>query len=103
MMGCGRVLVSKENAMHVLAWSSSDCGRQHAPIAALAPDCRFSSIAQVAALGQFSGRGRLRTVVAHGASFLYSIKHARPLCVVWVDRRASGSVPRGDGALTGLK
>ena len=56
-------------------------------------------MAQVVAFVQVSGRGRVRTVEAHGAFFLYAIQLPPPLCVVWVGRRAFGSVPDGDGAL----
>jgi len=71
-------------------------------MAALAPECSVSFIAHVVALGHAPGSMRLRTVVAQGACLLYAIQHPPPLCLVWVGRRASGSVPLGDGVCTGL-
>ena len=70
-------------------------------MAALAPEWRVSSMAQVVAVGHVLGNVSLRTVVAHVACFLYAIQLPPPPWVVWVGRRASGSVPGGDGALAG--
>ncbi len=70
-------------------------------MAALDPECRVSSMAHVVAFGHVLGSMRLRIVVAHGACFLYAIKQPPPPWVVWVSRRASGSVSFGDGVCTG--
>jgi hypothetical protein len=68
---------------------------------ALDPECMVTSMAHVVAFGHVPGNVRLRTVVAHGACLLYAIHHSPPLCVVWVGRRASGSVSLEDGVSTG--
>ena len=66
-------------------------------IAALAPECRVSSMAHVVAFGHVPGRGRLRIVETHGAHFFKAIEQPPPLWAVWVGSRASGSVSLGDG------
>ena len=71
-------------------------------MAALAPEYMVSYMAHVMTFGHVPGSVRLRTVVAHGALLLCAIQHPPPLWVVWVGRRASGSVPLGDGVFTGL-
>jgi len=68
---------------------------------ALAPECRVISMAHVVAFGHVLGSMRLRTVVVHGACFLYAIQQLPPPWVVWVGRRASGSVSLGDEVCTG--
>ncbi len=69
-------------------------------MAALAPECMVIYMAHVVAFGHVPGSVRLRTIVAHGAYLLYAIQHPPPLCVVWVGRRAFGSVSLGDGVCT---
>ena len=71
-------------------------------MAALYPERRVSYMAHVVAFGHVPGSVRLRTFVAHGACLLYDIHHPPPLCVVWVGRRAFGSVSLGDGVFTWL-
>jgi hypothetical protein len=68
---------------------------------ALAPECRVNSMAHVVAFGHVPGSMRLRTGVAHGACLSYTMHYPPPLCVMWVGRRASGSVFLGDGVCTG--
>jgi hypothetical protein len=59
-------------------------------------------MAHVLTFGHVPGSIRLRTIVAdHGTFLLYAIQHPPRLWVVWVGRRASGSVPLGDGVFTG--
>ena len=70
-------------------------------MAALTPEYRVSYMEHMVAFGHVPGSVRLRTIVAHGAYLLYAIQHPPPLCVVWVGRRASGSVSLGDGVRTG--
>ena len=70
-------------------------------MAALAPESRVSSMAHVVTFGHVPGRVRFPIVVAHGACLLYAIQHSPPLCVVWISKRASGSVPLGDDVFTG--
>ena len=70
-------------------------------MAALAPECRVSSMAHVVAFGHVLGSMSVRTVVAHVACFVCAIQQPPPPWVVWVGKRASRSVPVGDGAFTG--
>ena len=55
----------------------------------------------IVAFGHVLGSMSLRTVVAHVACFVCAIQQPSPPWVVWVGRRASGSVPVEDGAFTG--
>ncbi len=50
-------------------------------IAALAPECRVISMAQVVGFGQEPGSGRGRMDEAHMADFLNAIQQPPPLCV----------------------
>ena len=61
----------------------------------LAPECRVSSMAHVMAFGHVPVSMRLRTVVAQGAFLFCAIQQPPPPWVVWVGRRASGSVSFG--------